>query len=1031
MKSKSLVQLAVVLILALFIAGCGGSTDITGLTEKADAAIEEGDLKEAESILRFALNETPQDPALLARVGKIYVMQGRLRDAFQVLSAVKQLNPSDSDSLASLASIKLAAGLRDGALVDARAALELDPSHAEAPIILAELASSIESVAKTSSWLESLPPTPAIYSAIGSLYLKARNLASAEAEFDKAIALDSESPLGHAGKFQILLARGQQKEAMAAFKKAAELAPYRSALRMRYLQLQQQTEGDEAARAALDEILEKAPDYLPALSLSADLAAKTGDTELAKEQVKKALQLDPIDPTALRVSGTLLVLEEKIEEAITQLERALELYPQDVMTNYQIALAYISKRDLAKASARLSTVVSIAPNHLESNILLATTQMEADDNSGAIITLRNFLRTNPNSVQAYLMLAEAYNRNGNNEAALAIYTKLEELSPENAQFDYLSGVSQLRNRNNSEARSAFESALEANPMHLQSVEQLTALDIVEQKFDAALTRIDQTIASSPETSVLYTIRAQILQSMGNSYEATQSYEKSIELDSDSITARTLYARLLISLEKEDAAIQQLNAILESDPEHIGTLITLSSIHEKAKRFKEAAENYARILELDVDNLAALNNLAYLNSTYFEKIDKAFELAQKARELAPNSPYTGDTLGWIVFKRGDYDWALSLLADAYNKLSGNAEVAYHLGSTHYMLGNVDDASQLLAVATEGEASYLGIEEAKAKIEIIQIEPETADAGKIKTLEERIASSPRDAMAILKRADIAQLQGDSKAAKQGYEKALTIVPENTLAMVSLGNQLFSEGSFEEAQDLAQKALTAKPNYDPATLLLGNVALNTNQYTWAASLLQSIRNSHSNPSEVLLGLGKANYMLGNIELAGEILDAAIDSNGANESSSKALLFKSILEIDTKEESPDSLDSLRQHIEKTPNDPQALATFATLMIRSGSLEEARSGFEKALQLSPDNKLAKLGLAEFLSVDPANATRVYSLASAARPEPRLQSRATALLAISLFQQNKPDQAKSQIAGVNLVELPISIQERIAKFIEE
>ena len=50
-------------------------------------------------------------------------------------------------------------------------------------------------------------------------------------------------------------------------------------------------------------------------------------------------------------------------------------------------------------------------------------------------------------------------------------------------------------------------------------------------------------------------------------------------------------------------------------------------------------------------LLALNNLAVLYSDDLGQLDKAYDLAKKAREVAPNDPHIADTLGWILYKEG--------------------------------------------------------------------------------------------------------------------------------------------------------------------------------------------------------------------------------------------------------------------------------------------------------------------------------------------------------------------------------------------
>ena len=57
----------------------------------------------------------------------------------------------------------------------------------------------------------------------------------------------------------------------------------------------------------------------------------------------------------------------------------------------------------------------------------------------------------------------------------------------------------------------------------------------------------------------------------------------------------------------------------------------------------------------------------LYSENLGQLDKAYELAKKASEAAPNQPHFADTLGWIEFKRRNYANALRLLRDSAIKL----------------------------------------------------------------------------------------------------------------------------------------------------------------------------------------------------------------------------------------------------------------------------------------------------------------------------------------------------------------------------
>lgn len=1003
MNPKIITSLLLLTLSSMFFAGCGGNVDVDSLVQSAETQVEDGKLAEAEILLRNALREDPKNARALALIGKVYKLQGRLRDSYQALTAVKQLNPSDASSLEDLAGIELVAGLRDKALENARKALELDPSLEQAPILLAELADTRESADQTKEWLESLTPTASIHAAIGSLDLRTGKIAEASQNFERAIELDPNSAIGHAGRFQILGSQNKREEAMEAFAMAAEVAGARSGIRIRYIQYLQQSQGDEAAKAALDETLAEASDYLPAISLAAELAAKMQQTEESKKLVERALRLDPIDPTALRIKGTLLVLDEKIDEAIVQLERVLEIYPEDVKTNYQVALAYLAKRDLLKAKARLTKVVYGSPAHLEASALLSTIQVQEEDYAGAIITLERFLKANPNSLQGYLLLAEVYNRKGDNAAAVAIYNQLESNQPENPQLDYLSGVSYLQGQNPEGARSAFESALSNDPLHLQSVEQLTILDIGENKFDTALDRINRTIEATPNTSILYTIRAQIHQSLGDAPAAIESFEKSIELDPDNRTARTLYARLLRSQGDIEGALAQSQSILESNPNDIGAMTSIASIYEAEEKLEEAAELYEKMLTIDSSYIPALNNLAYLYSTKFDKPERAFELAQEARELAPNNPYLSDTLGWIVFKRGDYTWALSLLSESYSKLNGNPEVAYHFGSAHYFAGNEAKAAELLEVAAKSEQAFTGKEDAQLKSNILSTDVSSPSSSQIDLLAD--ASGTGDPTAWVMRARISEAESEVAEAIGYYQKALDNSPTHFAALTGKALALGISGAISEASKLAEQAVDIQPNNPTAIYVQGEIAFLAGDYLGAVGrLAEAVRLDPQN-SSAQKSLAFSNFAIGELERS-RTAAATYQSQTDNEDLAPWLqtlqaLLNPGIELGQQVSIPEDLKDLYE---------------GTQALREDDLEEAKARFVSVLDTYPNQRQAKLGLGEILAEDPSNTAEIERIAGEVRKIDRNNSAARALQAIATFQKGQAEQAQQILETLSSAE---------------
>ena len=91
----------------------------------------------------------------------------------------------------------------------------------------------------------------------------------------------------------------------------------------------------------------------------------------------------------------------------------------------------------------------------------------------------------------------------------------------------------------------------------------------------------------------------------------------------------------------------------------------------------AANHYEQVISRQPNNVAALNNLAWLlrenDST------RAMELAGRARDLAPDNAAVLDTYGWILHLSGNHSEAKKVLRKALQLAPDNVEIKAHLAT----------------------------------------------------------------------------------------------------------------------------------------------------------------------------------------------------------------------------------------------------------------------------------------------------------------------------------------------------------------
>jgi tetratricopeptide (TPR) repeat protein len=80
-------------------------------------------------------------------------------------------------------------------------------------------------------------------------------------------------------------------------------------------------------------------------------------------------------------------------------------------------------------------------------------------------------------------------------------------------------------------------------------------------------------------------------------------------------------------------------------------------HEREDRWPQAEADFRKALELRPEQPQVLNYLGYSFVEMGENMDEALDLIERAVAAEPNSGYIVDSLGWVLFRLGQYDEAV--------------------------------------------------------------------------------------------------------------------------------------------------------------------------------------------------------------------------------------------------------------------------------------------------------------------------------------------------------------------------------------
>lgn len=94
-------------------------------------------------------------------------------------------------------------------------------------------------------------------------------------------------------------------------------------------------------------------------------------------------------------------------------------------------------------------------------------------------------------------------------------------------------------------------------------------------------------------------------------------------------------------------------------------------------YTKSIEQYEKVLEMEPENITALNGLGYVLACLNKDLTRALMLSKRALDISPNSPACLDTLGWVYYKLGLLDEAENFLRKALDKDGSNEEILEHL------------------------------------------------------------------------------------------------------------------------------------------------------------------------------------------------------------------------------------------------------------------------------------------------------------------------------------------------------------------
>jgi tetratricopeptide (TPR) repeat protein len=449
-----------------------------------------------------------------------------------------------------------------------------------------------------------------------------------------------------------------------------------------------------------------------------------------------------------------------IDRAVSEYKLAIDADPDSLFLRTELAELYSLSGHTAEGISEAEDVLKKDPDYPDAHRLLSRIYYHNLDTgqggSGvakeslakAIVHLEALMRVDPSDTDSILLLGHLYRVNN---------------QPQKAE-------------------EAFRKVLQTDPDSKVGLANLSEIYIQDGDFDQAI----ETLSKIPEGDM----DSQLSGMLAYAYSQTQQYDKAIDIyqkvlaqDSDNNNIRRYYAEALLSSGKNEAAREELQKIIKTEPEDGLSYKRLAMIDREEGRFDDARQELEKAKSLSTDDMEIPYQQAQLEATVGNN-DKAIEILKDLVKQSerPEGKYT--------------------VPEANNRalFLERLGLVYRDESKYPQAMDVFKQIQALGPLQEPRAELLIIETLRQ-----EHQPEKAMA----EADTAVKNYPKNQDLVITRAT---MMGEAGRVDEGVAQLKALLsnrPIDRSIYVSIAQIYLQARRFEDAEKAIQKALDLSPN------------------------------------------------------------------------------------------------------------------------------------------------------------------------------------------------------------------------------
>ena len=307
----------------------------------------------------------------------------------------------------------------------------------------------------------------------------------------------------------------------------------------------------------------------------------------------------------------------------------------------------------------------------------------------------------PLPVPVQLKIGDGFNLLGDKNSASKMYLEvLDHVAPASPLQEILRSKLVdifLRGGDHARAQEQLKAILRENPKNAAAHYFLGSFAFDEKRWSDAIDSFTQAIGANPaiEQAHYDLASAHIAAGHGDAAvkvmeEARKKFETKFPMEFLTALAwheQKQYDKALASF----SAAEKLALSAKTNRLNAGFYFQFGAASERGGKFADAEKYFERSIALAPNNAEAMNYLGYMWAERGENLRRAYDLIEAALKIEPDNDAFLDSMGWVLFKLGDFPGAMEYLLKAIAKLDNpDATVYDHLGDAYAAAKALDKA-----------------------------------------------------------------------------------------------------------------------------------------------------------------------------------------------------------------------------------------------------------------------------------------------------------------------------------------------------